>query len=147
MKVIAIGSNIDPERHVPSGMRRLHGVAPLLGVSQFYSTPPIGRPEQGHYWNGCVAVDWKRSPQELRAKCRDIERAEGRLRGPDKWAARELDLDVILFDDVIDHSFPLPDPDIDTRPFLQQALLDLGHPLGAPHQLPVAWDGIAWEAP
>jgi 7,8-dihydro-6-hydroxymethylpterin-pyrophosphokinase len=58
---------------------------------------------------------------------RRIEAALGRRRGPDKYAPRPIDLDLLLYGDSVveEPDLVLPDPDLRTRPFLAAALQEL----------------------
>lgn len=125
---VAVGSNIEPERHITEAVRMLSEIMPVTGISTFYITRPIDRPEQADYWNGMVRVRWTQTARALKYDVlRPIESALGRVRGPDKYAARTMDLDVaVLGDMVVDEpDLTIPDPDLLQRPFLAAALLDL----------------------
>ena len=54
---VSVGSNIDPAGNVRKGImllaRRMH----VTGLSTVYMTPPIGRPEQGSYYNCVVKIE------------------------------------------------------------------------------------------
>lgn len=129
MKVhIAVGSNIDPDVHVPAGLARLHAQAPIVAASRFYRTPAIDRPDQGDYWNAIVVVETQADPDDFADLLRDTEAAEGRVRAEDKWAARELDLDVLLVDGLpVDGA----QREVAQRDFLRWCLADLA---GRPDQ-------------
>ncbi len=135
---ISVGSNIDPEIHVPSAIARLGGLVDVAAISPFYLVPAIDRPDQHDYWNGVVAVEYD---GDIVTQLREVEAAEGRVRTDDKWAARTLDLDVLLVDGVI------VDEDLLHRPFLARCLADLGAlPTGVAdpgQRWPRAWDGEA----
>ncbi len=132
---VSVGSNIEPALHVPSAIARLCGLVDVVAISPFYRVPAIDRPDQAAYWNGVVAIsgDGNGLPAQLRA----IEAAEGRIRTDDKWAARTMDLDILL------DGGRIVDGDLHSRPFLARCLADLGAlPEGVPdpgHQWPVVW--------
>ena len=65
---------------------------------------------------------------------RAIERELGRVRTGDAYAARTIDLDILLYDDLVveEEGLTLPDPDICRRPFLFLPLLDLDEHLRLP---------------
>ncbi len=125
---IGVGSNIEAERNVPKALERLHAVMPLCGISPFFVTPPIGRPEQDDYYNGVVASETEMPPRELKFEVlRGVEAALGRVRGADKYAARTIDFDVLLCGQAVisEPGLVIPDPDLTARPFLAVALLAL----------------------
>lgn len=125
---IAVGSNIEPELHIPAALDRLRAAAPLTGISTFYVTAPIARPEQRDYLNGAVAVECSVAPRVFKFEVlRPIEAALGRRRSADRYAARTIDLDIALFGHIVLHEpdLVLPDPDLRSRPFLVAALIEL----------------------
>jgi len=132
---IAIGSNIEPEQKVRRALRLLARQVRVTAVSTVYRTAALGRPEQPAFFNCVVAVETERPPHELkRAVLREIERQLGRIRSDDKYAPRTIDLDLIVYDDVVqtDDDLALPDPEIERRPFLAIPLRELAPDLTLP---------------
>lgn len=132
---ISVGSNINPEASVLRALELLAGHVEVCAMSTFYRSPALERPDQPDYINGVVAIRTALTPHELkRDVLRKIEDELGRVRGEDKWAARTLDLDILLFGcTIIDEpDFSIPDPDIGTRPFLAFPLLELAPALRMP---------------
>lgn len=125
---IGVGGNIDPENNIPAALDMLHRQCPILGVSTFYRTPAIDRPDQPDYLNGAVAVWYPGHPRVLKFEVlRPIEAALGRIRTQDAYAARPVDLDVVLCGAWVlnEPGLVIPDPDIRERVFLAAALFDL----------------------
>lgn len=125
---VSVGSNIEPARHLNAAVRMLAGGARVTGVSTVYLTAPEGRPEQPRYYNCVVAVEVDAPPAVVkRSLLAPIERALGRTRGADRFAARTIDLDLIVYGDLVvsDIGMSLPDPLILQRPFLAAALCEL----------------------
>jgi 2-amino-4-hydroxy-6-hydroxymethyldihydropteridine diphosphokinase len=125
---VSIGSNIDPEENVSKAVGLLAKQARITGLSTVYVTEPVGRPGQPPYYNCVVALDTPLLPLELkRTVLRRIEDELGRMRGEDKFAPRTIDLDLIIYDDVVMKTgeLTLPDPEIRTRPFLAGPLFEL----------------------
>lgn len=132
---IAIGSNIRPEENIPRAIEALGRHGRVTGLSDFYETEAIGRPEQPRYLNGAAALQCDAPAHELKfGILRAIEAALGRERGGDPHAPRTIDLDIALYGAaVLDlPGLRIPDPDIRTRPFLAAALLDLDPALRMP---------------
>ncbi len=127
---VAVGSNLQPEENVRAGLRRLGEVAQVRGVSTFYRTPPWNRPEQGDFLNGVVELETGLPPEKLRMRLREVEAAQGRVRTADKYAARTLDLDLIVYAGAEDPD--LPDAEIAKRPFLAVPLAELRPELRLP---------------
>ncbi len=68
--------------------------APVLAVSSFYATEPVGYAAQPQFWNAVAAVAWRGTPQRLLALVKRVERLVGRTTtftdGP-----REIDVDIL----------------------------------------------------
>nr|WP_206688592.1 2-amino-4-hydroxy-6-hydroxymethyldihydropteridine diphosphokinase [Cyanobacterium stanieri] len=71
----------------------------LIRCSSWYRTKPIG-PSQPDYINGCVTINTFFTPSQLLSFLGEIELQFGRER-KEKWGARTLDLDIILYDNLI----------------------------------------------
>jgi 2-amino-4-hydroxy-6-hydroxymethyldihydropteridine diphosphokinase len=125
---VGVGANIAPEENIPRALTLLHAQAPIRALSTFYITPPIARPEQPDYLNGVVAV-WCTWPARAFKYdlLRKIEGRLGRVRTGDRYAARPIDLDLLLYgNEVIEEpGLRVPDGDLRERPFLAAALLEL----------------------
>ena len=125
---ISIGSNIDPETNVRNAVPRLAKAARVAAVSTVSLTEPVGPPGQPPYYNCVAEIETDKAPRELKFEVlRRIESELGRTRGRDKFAARTIDLDLILYDKVVmtTRDITLPDPDILKRPFLAIPLAEL----------------------
>lgn len=125
---IGVGGNLEPQIHLPVGLRALGRQVGIVAVSTFFHTAPIGRPEQPHYYNGVVQIETELGPEDLRNRVlRPIETAVGRVRSQDRFSAHPLDLDILLYGDRVlaTPEQEIPDPDILDRPFLAAGLLEI----------------------
>lgn len=124
---ISIGSNIDPEKHLPLAIRKLKQLGEVLSVSGVYQNPALGRREQPDFLNAAVLLLTHLQALEVRRELRSIEAQLGRVRTEDKYAARTIDLDLCLFNNLIIQSpeFVLPDPGIFKRAHLAVPLAEL----------------------
>lgn len=131
---ISIGSNIEPEEYLPLAVGKLSELGKVSKVSSVYQNPPVGRPEQHDFLNAAVLLQTDHPALHLRKELRRIEEELGRVRTEDKYAARTIDLDLCLYEDLIIQSneFTLPDPDILERPHLAVPLADLDHGFSHP---------------
>ena len=94
------------------------GIA-VLRVSRWVQTMPAGGPAgQGPFVNGAALLQTSLAPLELLAQLKQIERALGR-QASERWAARVLDLDLLLYDDHVMRSaaLTLPHPRFSVRWF------------------------------
>ena len=125
---IGVGSNIAPEDNIRKALRQLAQSVNLVSISTFYREPAIGRPQDPDFYNGVVEIDTDLPPAELKwAVLRPSEAALGRSRSTDKYAARTIDLDLLLYGDSVISSdeLTLPDPDIFTRAFIAVPLYEI----------------------
>ncbi len=132
---VSVAGNLSPEQNLPRALGLLRERGGLAGLSTFYSTPALGRPDQPDYLNGVAAVRFDGEARALKfGVLRGIEDELGRVRTADRYAARTIDLDLLTFgDDVIDEDgLVLPDPDLWHRPFLAAGVLELTPDLVVP---------------
>lgn len=126
--VIALGSNM----RVPGvgGPRAVLGAAldvldhrglVLRSVSRIRSSLPVG-PSSRRYANGAALVASRRDPSEMLALLQEVEEAFGRRRRGATWRARQLDLDIVLWNGGIWRSpaLVIPHPHFRMRDFVLQ---------------------------
>ncbi len=125
---IALGSNIDPERHLPQAVHLLAGLGQLRGTSRVYESRAVGDPESANYLNAAVLLLTPLSPLELRHAGKSIESQLGRVRVPgNPNAPRTIDIDIALYDQATleVEGRLIPDPQIRERSFVAMPLADL----------------------
>jgi 2-amino-4-hydroxy-6-hydroxymethyldihydropteridine diphosphokinase len=125
---IAVGSNIAPAENVRRAILLLAREARIRGISTVFRTAPEGRPEQPDYYNCVLRIDTDLAPLELKLRVlRGIEARLGRERGSDKYAARPIDLDLILYDEqaLQTEELNLPDPHIRERAYIAAGVAEL----------------------
>jgi 2-amino-4-hydroxy-6-hydroxymethyldihydropteridine diphosphokinase len=99
---IGLGSNLGDSRSILTGAidrLRSHSQIEVIAVSSWYVTTPIG-PPQPDYLNGCATLQTSLAPLDLLNVLHSIEAEFGRVR-QEIWGARTLDLDLLLYDDLI----------------------------------------------
>jgi 2-amino-4-hydroxy-6-hydroxymethyldihydropteridine diphosphokinase len=132
---VGIGSNVAPAENVDKAIRLLSAALQVRGISTVYLTEAVGRLGQPPYYNCVVEIETDVMPAELKQQVlRRIEKDLGRIRSNDRYAARTIDLDLILYGQLVTTSgdLTLPDPDIVRRPFLAVPLLELAPDLKLP---------------
>lgn len=124
---IATGSNIEAETSLTKGLTLLASRTRLLRISTHYRSAPLGDRKQPEYINGIWHGRTDMKPLKLKQTLRQIETACGRVRSGDSFASRTLDLDLILYDDLVlsGPELVLPDPQIKERAFIYIPLLEL----------------------
>lgn len=132
---IGVGSNINPERNISDALTRLSAHVDITGISTFYQTGPILWENQDDYLNGVWQVLTLMSPQELKVNVLNaIEKGLQRIKTSDKYGARTIDLDLLLFGDFVinEEGLKVPDPDIYKRSFVAFPLSELDSDLIIP---------------
>ena len=125
---IALGSNLGDSLTILENAVKVLAQTPgisLISRSSWYQTKPIG-PPQPDYLNGCVTADVTLSPEVLLENLLTIEQQFGRVRR-EKWGPRTLDLDLILYGDLIldTPKLQLPHPRMRERAFVLVPLAEI----------------------
>jgi dihydroneopterin aldolase/2-amino-4-hydroxy-6-hydroxymethyldihydropteridine diphosphokinase len=132
---IAVGSNICPEENVRAALLSLARQERIVSISTIYRTEPAGRSDQPDFYNCVVEITTEKTPEALKYQVlRRIEAGLGRQRTSDKFAPRTIDLDLMLYDNLVINTdrLVLPDPDIAVRSFLAVCLTELASDLILP---------------
>lgn len=131
---ISIGSNIDKEVHIPSSLEALHRLFGDLVVSSIYETEAVGFVGD-KFHNLVVQFESELTAKEV-AKClRQIELDHGRSRESQKFSARTLDLDLILYGNQVlsDGRLQIPRDEIERYAFVLEPLAEIApdqkHPI------------------
>jgi 2-amino-4-hydroxy-6-hydroxymethyldihydropteridine diphosphokinase len=125
---IAVGSNIEPQENIKDALIELKKYVEITAISNFYKTAPIGNPANEDFLNGVIKIKTGIKPRELKFDIlRKVEEKLGRIHSTDKNAARTIDLDLILYDDLVidEPDLRLPDPSIRLYPFIAIPLFEL----------------------
>lgn len=134
---ISIGSNIgDKEKNLIEAINHLEDIKGIIidKVSSFIKTEPWGLKEQDEFLNGAIKIKTILSPRELMEVLLNIEKTMKRERIV-KWGPRIIDLDIILYDDLVtdDEYVTIPHPRMEEREFVLRPLLEIApnkvHPL------------------
>ncbi|MHB1240725.1 MAG: 2-amino-4-hydroxy-6-hydroxymethyldihydropteridine diphosphokinase [Gammaproteobacteria bacterium] len=123
---VSIGSNIEPERNVRSGVAALARRYAPLAVSTVYETDPVGF--QGDpFYNLVVAFDTQETPPEVLGSLRGIEDDHGRDRAAPRFSPRSLDLDLLLYGDLVrrEPGLHLPRPELTHYAFVLGPLAEI----------------------
>ena len=138
---IGLGSNLDqPLANIKQAAEALDQIpqSQLLALSPLYQSKAIGPGEQPDYVNAAAALETQLSPLELLHQLQAIENKQGRKRGPIRWVARTLDLDLLLFDSMTleTEELTIPHPRMTERNFVLFPLRDLATQLSPALALP-----------
>jgi 2-amino-4-hydroxy-6-hydroxymethyldihydropteridine diphosphokinase len=134
---VALGSNLgDREAHLIQGASDIEELesCTALVMSSIYETRPMGPQDQPDYLNSACSFDCQLEPSELLHELKLIERQHGRIQSTERWRARPLDLDILLFGDLqIDSpDLKIPHPGLADRAFVLWPLAELNDSLHIP---------------
>ena len=123
---VSIGSNISPGRNVRQALADLRAAFGELVVSPVYASEAVGF-DGDDFLNLVVGLDTTDEPEEVADRLRRIEDANGRVRGPERFAARTLDLDALTYGDrcVRAGRLVLPRAEITRYAFVLRPLADI----------------------
>jgi 2-amino-4-hydroxy-6-hydroxymethyldihydropteridine diphosphokinase len=106
---LGIGSNMDPEANLSLAISELQDRFGELQLSQVYRSSAWGF-DGADFLNLVVAFDTDREPAGLLEEFEDVHALAGRERGPDCYMSRPLDIDLLMYGDLIDPDPPLRVP-------------------------------------
>jgi 2-amino-4-hydroxy-6-hydroxymethyldihydropteridine diphosphokinase len=136
---ISIGSNVNAAENYTAAVREIARSTLLIGISTVYETNylrPDGSISNSEFFlNGIVSIDTHLPPVEFKANVlRRIERLLGRTREGGRLAPRTIDLDLVMYGDIVvsERDLVLPSPDIRSRDFVAIPLLELSPNLVLP---------------
>jgi 2-amino-4-hydroxy-6-hydroxymethyldihydropteridine diphosphokinase len=137
---ISIGSNVEREKNIPAALRALEERFGPLRLSSVYETAAVGFVGDPFY-NLVAGFQTEESVETVAEALSEIERQNGRGRTGTKFAPRTIDLDLILYGDLIRrHEKPyLPREELTRYAFMLEPLAEI-----APHlRHPVSGDAFA----
>lgn len=128
---ISVGSNIEPEKNVRSSVIALKKQFRLLIISSVYESEAIGF-SGDIFYNLVVSFESMLAVKIIAQQLRDIERVHGRTRESQKFSPRSLDLDLLLYGDLIltEDGLQIPRHEIEQYAFVLEPLAEI-----APHLL------------
>jgi len=142
--LIGLGSNLgDRQRALDDAVEQLRGTAEIESVraSSWHESTPIGGPTgQARFLNGAALLQTSLLPESLWLRLAAIEKLLGRTRR-ERWGPRSIDLDLLLYDDLIQSTalsidttrICVPHPRMSFRRFVLEPAVevapDMRHPL------------------
>jgi 2-amino-4-hydroxy-6-hydroxymethyldihydropteridine diphosphokinase len=98
---IEFGSNINPVRNVKKAKTLIKERFKIIKESALLRTKPFGVNNQDDYINCAVLIETEKSIEEIKSILNEIEISLGRKKGPDKYAPRTIDLDIVVWNNEI----------------------------------------------
>jgi len=118
--VVALGANIgNPKEQMDLAIAMLREATEVTAVSTYYSTKPVGGPEQPDYLNAVCTLESDLPALDLLSLLHGIEKSLGRERN-EKWGPRTIDLDLIQYGPLLSKAeeLELPHPRAHERRFV-----------------------------
>ena len=125
--VIALGANIgDPKGNLDIAVALLKESTDFQSISSYYSTTPVGGPEQADYLNAVCIVESELPATDLLSLLQGIEKSMGRER-IERWGPRTIDLDLIQYGSLLSKSeeLELPHPRAHERRFVLEPWFEI----------------------
>jgi 2-amino-4-hydroxy-6-hydroxymethyldihydropteridine diphosphokinase len=122
----SIGSNIDREKNIQQGIHELREQFHELKLSPVYETRSVGF-DGDNFYNLVVSFETDQDVEQVVKTFRAIEMQAGRDRNQPKFSSRTLDIDLLLYDDLIYHNdrIQIPRDEITKYAFVLKPLVDL----------------------
>jgi 2-amino-4-hydroxy-6-hydroxymethyldihydropteridine diphosphokinase len=142
---LSIGSNIEREANIRGGVADLKRIFGALTLSRVYESEPVGF-SGDNFYNLVVAFDTAMPVEGLSQLLHEIEDAHGRTREGPRLSSRTLDIDLLIYDDLVtrDHGLELPREEITRNAFVLWPLAEIA--AAAQHPVLRQSYGELWQA-
>ena len=121
---LSLGSNVSPEKNIQFALDQLSKIFGKVVSSSTYLTKSVGF-EGSDFLNLVVRINTDLDPSELIEKLHLIEEMTGRVTGTKAFNDRTLDIDVLIYDDLVDLSLNIPRDEILKYGFVLEPLAEL----------------------
>ena len=130
---ISLGSNINREKNIPSSLIALENEFGALKISSIYETEPVGF-TGSNFFNLIAVFDSALPVKTIGKTLKRIETEHGRIHGGNKFEARTLDLDLILYGNLIlsEGRLQIPRDEITRYAFVLEPLAEISPNLRHP---------------
>ena len=101
--VIAFGSNLgNKAANITNAINQINKTCgKVVQISSFHRSEPMGFDSSNEFLNGCLLLLTDLSPQNLLIQLKEIEVSMGRIKTSDHYEDRLIDLDIILYENII----------------------------------------------
>ena len=97
---LSIGSNVEAEKYISAGVHSLKEIFGTIHCSTVYLCPAEGF-DGDDFLNMAAIIETDILPEQLKDKLHAIEHTHGRTRGSQRFTDRTLDIDLVMYDDLI----------------------------------------------
>lgn len=131
---LSLGSNIEPEIHLRAAIHALRERFGEVLLSPMYRTAAVGF-DGDDFLNAAARIETDLDPVALDAWLHALEDAHARDRSGPRFSSRTLDIDLLLYDDVVLHgpgNLELPRAELETQAFVLKPMVDIAPELMHP---------------
>lgn len=124
---LALGSNVgDSRQYLAKAIELLSAQLRDVKAAPIYTSKAVGYTDQPDFLNTAVRAETELSPAELFRFVKDVEQQVGRI-FRFRWGPREIDIDIIFYDDLQLDSpeLTIPHPRFTERDFVLRPLCDI----------------------
>jgi len=132
--VIALGSNKGNRlRFIKKALKKIDELGKISAVASLYQSSAYGFTNQSDFYNSVLILETQMAPEQLLIELKKIEKQVGRTENI-RWGPREIDLDIILYNQrqVFKKELTIPHPDFHNRLFVLQPLAEIDAELRVP---------------
>ena len=126
---LSLGSNLgDRNKNLLRSIEYLETISKIIKISSIYETKPFRvEIKQNDFLNLVVEIEYENSPYDLLENISQIEKKLGRVRSEKRNEPREIDIDIIFFDDLIinEKKIIIPHPRFSERLFVLEPMNEI----------------------
>jgi 2-amino-4-hydroxy-6-hydroxymethyldihydropteridine diphosphokinase len=126
---LSIGTNLgNREKNLQQAIAEIHNsIGQVLMSSSIYQTEPWGFQAEEEFLNMVVKIESDFTPIVLLEKVLKTESEMGRVRGPEHFSSRLIDIDILLYDNIIvdKENLKIPHPLLQERRFVLVPLCEI----------------------
>ena len=139
---VGIGSNVDREKNIRGGLQALARRFGKLSLSPVYQCRAYGF-HGDDFYNFCASFTTFKEIEQVLAEIKQIEYNFGRRCGEEKFSPRTLDVDLLLYGDVVNETYDIPRDDVSSYAFVIKPMSDMAPNLVHPktgQTMKTIWD-------
>lgn len=127
--VIALGTNLGNKKlNLNNAIDQIKfKVGEVSKISSIFKNAAVGFESDNDFYNACLICKTELSPDQVLKELQEIEKILGRIKTKESYEDREIDLDIIFYDDLIIRSknLEIPHPNYHERDFVLVPMLEL----------------------
>ncbi|MEL6822145.1 MAG: 2-amino-4-hydroxy-6-hydroxymethyldihydropteridine diphosphokinase [Calditrichota bacterium] len=127
LALLSIGSNVSPREHfLKQAIIEISNLGEINAVASLYESEPYGETDQPNFLNSALSLTTGMPPQRLLDELKSIEGKVGRQKRY-RWGPREIDIDIIFYDNqiVTTRNLTIPHVDYHNRIFVLMPLSEI----------------------